>query len=381
LANVVFFFGAGASAPFDIPTMQGMVGEFEKTLGQEGTEAEQELYRRVVDFLAEVLGRPTDLEAVFTVIDSIINWSPDRLGVASIFHGWRIASIHYGEGEAPRVALQDFIPPTEEETKNANSLEAKFESFVKDACQFRKGQSARIESVYRDFFQNVGNASGGYQPRGPQGQHPYADWPMFTTNYDAVLEHYWLDHVRVPLNTGFSYDSTARMELSNPQLFSPQMGAGGLRLFKLHGSVTWLMNEQWGLTEQRVPPQGMRTYTGGKFLGQVMLYPIEEKNLYTEPYMTMYLMLNCELQQCPRWVTVGYSFGDRIVRDICVRNGNSGTILVIVHPRAQEVAKRLEGFKGIIRPIEAHFGRDRYQAVNTTVGNALRGGAYDLRIP
>ena len=31
MMNAVFFFGAGASAPFGIPTMQGMVKEFEKS--------------------------------------------------------------------------------------------------------------------------------------------------------------------------------------------------------------------------------------------------------------------------------------------------------------------------------------------------------------
>ena len=82
MTNAVFFFGAGASAPFGIPTMQGMVSEFEKTLQEGAKSEERRLYEEVCTFLNATLGRPTDLEAVFSVVESIMNWSPDRMGVA-----------------------------------------------------------------------------------------------------------------------------------------------------------------------------------------------------------------------------------------------------------------------------------------------------------
>src|SRR2546428_13833337 len=159
---------------------------------------------------------------------------------------------------------------------------------------------------------------------------------MFTTNYDAILEHYWLDLAQVQLNSGFGYNYVARMEVTNPESFR----SGGLRLFKLHGSITWLLDERWGLTEQRVPPEQMKTYTGRKFRGPGMPYPIEEKELYVEPYETMYLMLNRELAQRQRWIVIGYSFADRIVRDMFERNIRQGTSLVLVHPRPNEITGR-----------------------------------------
>jgi hypothetical protein len=211
-----------------------------------------------------------------------------------------------------------------------------------------------------------GPASAEYRG-GPDGRHPYGNWPMFTTNYDAILEHYWLDIVQVPLNTGFGFNPVARMEVSNPEA----LRAGGLRLFKLHGSITWLLDDRWGLTEQRVPPEEMKTYTGRKFRGPGMLYPIEEKELYVEPYETMYLMLNRELAQRPRWIVIGYSFGDRIIRGIFERNSRPETRLVLVHPRANEIAARLPGFRGTIRPVQARFGESDYAAVNEAIGKAL----------
>ncbi len=361
MTNTVFFFGAGASAPFGIPTMQGMVKEFEKTLQTDTKSEERRLYDEVCTFLNATLGRPTDLEAVFSVVESIMNWSPDRMGVAALFHATRVLrSGQVSEG----IGVPS--PPSADEARIASSLEADFERFVQRACQLREGMSENIATVYQNFFARIAGPANAENP-GPDGRHPFGNWPMFTTNYDAILEHYWLDIVQVALNTGFGFNSVARMEVSNPEA----LRGGGLRLFKLHGSITWLLDDRWGLTEQRVPPEAMKTYTGRKFRGPGMLYPIEEKDLYVEPYETMYLVLNRELAQRPWWIAIGYSFGDRIIRGIFERNSRQETRLVLVHPRANEIATRLAGFKGTIRPVQARFGESDYAAVNEAIGKAL----------
>ena len=361
MTNAVFFFGAGASAPFGIPTMQGMVKEFEKTLQPETKSGERRLYDEVCEFLNATLGRPTDLEAVFSVVESIMNWSPDRMGVAALYHATKFARSRQGfEG----IGVPS--PPSSDEVRIASSLEADFERFVQHSCQLKEGVSEKIDSVYQNFFtQMSGPASA--ENGGPDGRHPFGNWPMFTTNYDAILEHYWLDIVQVPLNTGFDFNPVARMEVSNPEA----LRGGGLRLFKLHGSITWLLDDHWGLTEQRVPPEEMKTFTGRKFRGPGMLYPIEEKELYVEPYETMYLMLNRELAQRPRWIAIGYSFGDRIIRGIFERNSRAETRLVLVHPRADEIATRLPGFRGTIRPVRDRFGESHHATVNDAIRKAL----------
>ncbi len=361
MTNAVFFFGAGASAPFGIPTMQGMVKEFEKTIEGNSKSEERHLYEEICAFLNATLGRPTDLEAVFSVVDSIMNWSPDRMGVAALYHATKLV-----RARKPFEGIGVPVRPSADEVRIASSLETDFERFVQHSCQLREGMSEKIDSVYQSFFTQMSGPAQA-QSAGPDSQHPFGDWPMFTTNYDAILEHYWLDIVQVPLNTGFRFNSVARMEVSDPEA----LRGAGLRLFKLHGSITWLLDDRWGLTEQRVPPEEMRTYTGRKFRGPGMLYPIEEKELYVEPYETMYLMLNRELAQRPRWIVIGYSFGDRIVRDIFERNSRQETRLVLIHPRANEIAGRLPGFRGTMKPVQAHFGESDYSGVNESIRNAL----------
>jgi hypothetical protein len=362
MARVVFFFGAGASAAFGIPTMQEMVQQFEKTLQRDEKTKERELYQTIRGFLETTLGRPVDLEAVFTIVDSIINWSVDRIGIASLYHAMRASA---------RDAIPVLRPPTEETVDVARALEMDFEKFVQDACQIPDGQSATIDAVYRAFFDNIGTGLGGGQViQGQSGRQHILAGPIFTTNYDAVLEHYWLDKVKAPLNTGFAYDSVAGMLVSGPD----SLRQNDLRLFKLHGSITWYLDDSGRLTEQRVAPEKMRTVTGRPFLGQVMLYPIEVKDLFVEPYQTMYLMLNRELQAARNWIVVGYSFGDRIIRDIFIQNSRADkqTNLFLVHPHASKIAQRLVGFAGSVSPLDARFSGGEISRVSEAVREHLQ---------
>lgn len=116
----------------------------------------------------------------------------------------------------------------------------------------------------------------------------------------------------------------------------------------------------------------MRTFTGRRFRGQVMLYPIEEKTLYMEPYLTMYQMLNRELKSDKNWVVVGYSFGDRVIRDIFIRNSEDGSRLVLIHPRATEIFPRLAGIRGKQVPLTTKFGEGDLQKFKEDVSKALR---------
>src|SRR5205807_8369490 len=134
----------------------------------------------------------------------------------------------------------------------------------------REGISEKIASVYQNFFSQMSGHANAENP-GPDGRHPFGNWPIFTTNYDAILEHYWLDIAQVALNTGFGFNPVARMEVSSPEA----LRGCGLRLFKLHGSITRHLDDRRGLTEQRVPPEEMKTYSGRKFRSPGNLAPNE----------------------------------------------------------------------------------------------------------
>lgn len=359
-------FGAGASAPFGIPTMQGMVKDFETVLHETGSKGEAELYSKISRFLKVWLGRLVDLEAVFSVVDSIVNWSPDRFGIAALYQSFYFLQGKIGK-ELDPTAIKEFEPPTNEEIQTAYALRNRFQDFVRTKCEIPESGMNLIEPAYGTLFDMVGSqVLGG--PSTTTHRIP-SDSAIFTTNYDASLEHYWIDCVKTPLNTGFTWNEVAGMKVSNP---------GALRqfnypkLFKLHGSVTWFNDPEYGLTEQRVVPRDMKKWTGSKFLGQAMLYPIEEKELYVEPYLTMFEQLNSELSSAPLWIIVGYSFGDRFIRDVFIRNSKGDKRIVLLHPHGSEVIRRLDGIRGKTFVESARFGVGDIAGTCQSLINRLR---------
>lgn len=362
MSSVLWFVGAGASAPFGIPTMQRMVQDFEKDLTGANSPEEAALYREVSDFLHAHLGRQVDLEAIFSVIDSIINWSPDRIGPAALYHAFVLASVSGGSAQ-PMGEVHVLRPPAEAKVTIAKRLRERFEQFTRSHCEIPTDALRKIEETYDQLFRYVGDRVGGRN----YGNRVVGDWPIFTTNYDPVLEHYWIDFAKVQLNTGFQWNDVAGMKISSPDVFRN----GGLKLFKLHGSITWLNDPEYGLTEQRVIPRDMKKATGAPFLGQVMLYPIEEKELYVEPYLTMFQQLNRELASTDKWIVIGYSFADRFIREVFVHNSQKGTRLVLLHPSGKEVAKRLSGFRGRLDVLEMRFGEGNVLAAPQAIWNAL----------
>src|SRR5207247_213950 len=99
---------------------------------------------------------------VFTVVDSILNWSPDRMGIAALYHATRRSGDGSSTDRHPSEPL--VTPPSEEQVQVAGMLKSRFEAFVRRECQIKDGKEGRIEEVYKNLFSHlartVGMASG-----------------------------------------------------------------------------------------------------------------------------------------------------------------------------------------------------------------------------
>jgi hypothetical protein len=360
LVEPLFFFGAGASKPFDIPTMKEMVLEFQKELADtpgSGVRSEVRMYSQVAGSLKQTFGR-VDLESVFTVVDAIAQGkSLKDLGYFATF---------LAKDRRSKSLLR---PPLREEQQTAQRLRARFEGYVKKVCWVKPGKLNTILSTYLAFFNEVYRATDG-----PQSQFTHDGtmyfynplWDFFTTNYDNVLETLWRSGIRqAALNSGFQYDSASASEIWNPQRLSQQ----NLRLVKLHGSVTWWREESTGnIVEKDQPPDA--TYLARKYGAQIILYPIQQKDAFVPPYFDMFYVLRQSLAQTRKWIVIGYSFGDEIIRSMFARASLPNSTLVLVHPDSQ-AAKPLEsepGWSGKIRQVRTKFGE---LATNKSVAEAL----------
>lgn len=355
-SDVVFFFGAGASAPFGIPTMKQFVVDFERFLEENAEKSERDVYADIKNTLEGKLHKPVDLEAIFTVIDGVINYDdPERLGMFSLYF-----TTGFRKKNFPNII----------DVEVCRKLRQKFQAFVKDNCVIPEESFGKLKMVYRDFFNRFAIELGGnIQSRNDSAW--ISDWTIFTTNYDTCLEYYWSDVVNVI--TGFRYDNVRKGAILDPRLFLQEHTPGAIQLLKLHGSIAWVIEEGTGAVIELM--EKGKSLWGRKYKGEMMLYPIAEKELYLDPYISMLLRLKRELKKKPTWLVIGYSFNDPVIREIFLSQFNGGKKVILVHPKAREIHnRRLSRMKKVI-PIEKKFGifeEEEYKKVNHQIIHKLK---------
>lgn len=332
--NILFFFGAGASAPFGVPTMKQFVSDFEEYLSKHANESERKMYSNIKETLEKRLNEQVDLEGVFTVIDGVINYQPGKLGLLPLYFATEIN------------------PPTEDDVVICRNLKEKFQNFVREKCVIPNESFDKIRDVFHDFFNRMFHEFGGSSQRnGNFFWNP--NWVIFTTNYDLCLEYYFREIAESGIDTGFTHQKTRNVNVLNSRKFLES--GQGIRLLKLHGSISWLIDKKSKRVIE-VSERGL-SYVGRKYEGEMMIYPIAEKELYFDPYISMLLRLNRELDNKPVWVVVGYSFNDPVVREIFLRKSTNKKRLILVHPKADNIYKeRLKGMKGEPILMEKYFG-------------------------
>jgi hypothetical protein len=351
-SEIVFFFGAGASAPFGIPTMKQFVTDFETLLAENASKDEQLTYRNIKEILEKRMKREVDLEAVFTVIDGILNYNIERLSLLSLY------------------CATEFNPPNAADIEICSLLKRRFQTFVKEKCVIPEESFPKIAAVYHDFFNRFALELGGEVRHG--AKYAYCQtWSIFTTNYDLCLESYWRGASGIGIDTGFEFNRQRNVNvLRAPRLLQEN---AGIQLFKLHGSVDWLI-EKGTNDVLEVETVKVQSHLGRKYEGEMMIYPIAEKELYADPYISMLLRLNRELERRSVWVVIGYSFNDPIIREVFIRRSSGNKRLLLVHPDANSVWKnKVSLIKGTVHPIQRKFGLDdSYRQVNHQIIHNLK---------
>jgi len=148
--------------------------------------------------------------------------------------------------------------------------------------------------------------------------------PVFTTNYDLVLETYAEDG-HYPMETGF--ERVGGRLIWSPHVFHkfrPKQDVQTILLFKLHGSVSW-KNE-----DGKVINYGL-SLTGGPG-NSVLIYPTQTKEYpYEEPFKTAYTHLSECLRNTHFLIAIGYGFRDRGMNSIIEEAVNFNKDLYIVN--------------------------------------------------
>jgi len=359
--DVVFFLGAGASAPFGIPTMKELVNNFESMLEKDGTVDEIFVFQDIKKTLEIILNRTVDLEAIFSVIDGIINYDIDRFGLLAAYSSMKGFSR---------------IPSMEISTDVCIQLRKKFEIFIRRECMIPEKSYSEINAVYGDLFTKIYESSRSTSSltHKSSGDISYCTtWTFITTNYDTCLEYFWRERVRVKLNTGFRYEERRRTHVLDPNLLTYEntRNTDSINLIKLHGSLNWLLEPDSTVTEQEALQS--ESFLGRKYIRPMMIYPIQQKELYVEPFISMFTLLNRVLMERKNWIIIGYSFNDAVIKEIFLRNSGVNKNIIYLHPHSDEILNRnLSLLKGNIVPIINYFGQhEGYQNINQEIVDFL----------
>jgi hypothetical protein len=91
--DILFFFGAGTSAAFGIPTMSYITDAFRSEINSNGSSDERKVYDEILNLLQRDLGSDgADIEAVFSVIDGLKEYKIENIGELSLYASWKVCN-------------------------------------------------------------------------------------------------------------------------------------------------------------------------------------------------------------------------------------------------------------------------------------------------
>jgi len=320
-SEVVLFLGAGASKPVGLPVMNefferalkdsNFADSIEKPLNYQADARRMDVIERNKNALLYSLVRAAyvdtdtrvyDLEQVLAFTTKLEHLLRDRGGLEtsvmglflfqSLTRGGLIDMAHFRkEYSHEKKRLQAFIKDVR---KAIGSLRNRIHDVFGGGYDQKKAEYAA--SIYVPLFGVIGRVGGSI--------------PVFTTNYDSVLEgqvhnellaSWHLARGSLPHRTTYFWDLVNYIQ---------ELGKERTVFYvKLHGSLTWKRDPD-GRIEDRGPNESVPNRP-------VILYPVESsKTLDEEPFVSLYEVFRKVLQTARVCVVIGFSFRDGELREI-----------------------------------------------------------------
>ena len=318
--NLVFL-GAGASKPFDIPTMQEMVDQFEKELRLKANRS-QNFYLDIKRKLSSAYGDRIDIESMLSVINKITeNAKPFN---SDYFTSYCL--------ESRGIKLRQF---SDDEIKIAKELKQLLMEYIHNVCSkqtddFQETYDKSYLPLFKYMERNEENLdSSCTEARKTVPPDLAVDWKAYTTNYDNVFENFWAQYAH--LEDHFKQPTAGR------HFFTTKNLSNNFTFVKLHGSLNWTKEIQSRqIVRIQIPGSYSTTDTGDT----IMLYPISQKDLYLQPWFTLFGDLKSGLETKKRFYVIGYAFNDEYVRNAFEEALHKGKTLLIIDPNALQIREK-----------------------------------------
>jgi SIR2-like protein len=347
MARVVVLLGAGASVDAGLPTTVGMVDRLLEDFREQTEVRMPEPMRsrlRLLEFVvytlrqqAAVRGDPVgvDVETMFDAIETLAQ--RNQLSIAPFIASWHqliaeaerttAAAQHWGTPEShladllvrsmnevlqksmgmsgwPENAAREFVRELlgTGDTRGsafADLADAVLASLVR-ILQLRDPEKVRYLKPLVDLYRTQG-----YQDL-DAGDRNDGDLDIATLNYDLTIETLG-DLFGVRVDTGMdTWSKRGKVEFG-----------GGIRLFKLHGSINWQKTPGVRVSsDEFVPVEGVERVLSGIPEKPAVIFGAGNKLKAGGPYLELLRRFEESLAASDRLVVVGYSFRDEHVNAV-----------------------------------------------------------------
>ncbi len=355
MSKLLLFLGAGASAPLGIPTSKGFVAEFDEIAEEMGSLRWGGLKSAMGLVYKE--GR-LDIELVIATLAEIERVAEGREKEAN-----PLLWVLHEMGTLKDSFEFDKWGP------EAKELRQRFENHVRKKCEaFPEEEAVR---TYRGLFDQF--PQGGKTIPVPGGQisleaqasrfGPIPRFEVYTTNYDLSFRTF-CNRAGIEPNDGFI--SRGGVLSLDPHKIELQ---DEYRLFHLHGAVSDDLTDREGVIRSAIAhtaPIGSKTLTGSTLEGPAQIFPVQEKEILSSPYLQLYAELMSSLRICDLWIFVGFSFNDRAVANIVhgayLRRDRPLKVIICNRSTGRDIADLVLGPEASASVISAPFGSPEFNS-------------------
>ena len=289
--NIGFFFGAGTSCALKIPNIAMLTAEIEKNLKDDKLKN----FKIIRDNLKKTLGREVNIEEILNQIR-------------------KIREITYDKTD------QDFNKVTGDAAKN---LDKEICNQIYEIIEGAEGKADLTNP--RMFFAWLTNLN-----------HEYSK-EIFTTNYDLIIEKS-LEQKQIPYFDGFvgSYEPFFWQESIEQATGKTDMTRNWIRLWKIHGSLSWFWKEDKKDNSQKIIRVG-KFDKAGTTDKELVIYPSKEKydSSRKQPFIAYFDRLKNFLSSGELlFIFTGFSFSDQHINEIvfnCLRQNNRLFCIVLCY--------------------------------------------------
>lgn len=348
MLNTIFFIGAGGSVPFGIPTMTDMVRGFEKWM-QDSHYGLKYLVDDIKNKLSDY--KVYDIEALITVLQDIINYEQKSLML------YNHPSLHYFTPISTTAFVESINRLGKQYRNEATQILGDLKNYILEACWIKQ----QPFELYKELFSRcIIRYDFNYQDKITKQETNIIN-EIFTTNYDMVLEAYCS-------NYGIDWEVGEKLGKLDVSRSNINLYEGGKhKIFKLHGSINWYIDEKEYLRASSEPVKsGTSTSLGHKVGQELLVYPAHAKYTFREPFYTMFHHLKKCLSECKMCCVVGYSFRDEDITGLFhdAMAINKSLYLVLIDPNANSIKNDVfSRYIERVHPISQGFDLDAINGI------------------